>query len=198
MLSKRLRELRRERGITQTELAGRLGVTQQAVAKWESARSLPEPGAVAGLAKFFGVSSDYLLGVGDLLRPAGEFANVKIIGTVKAGYNALAYEDDLGTAPAAVKNAELYRYLTVRGDSMAPLIRDGDLALVRLQPTLNNGDLGVVVYGDGEATLKKYLRAGDTVTLEPFNDEYEPLTIRGNDINGLIIFGKVVETHTRW
>lgn len=198
MLATRLKALRKERKLTQEDLAKQFGVTQQAIAKWESARALPESQTIAGLAEFFEVSSDFLLGITDSFYPAGPFSSVKIIGTVKAGYDALAYEEDLGTAPAAVSDAEQYRYLVVRGDSMAPLIREGDLALVRLQPVLQNGDLGVVIYNDGEATLKKYYYADGTVVLKPFNDEYETITIQGRDLENLIIFGKVVETSTKW
>lgn len=134
----------------------------------------------------------------DSFYTADPFAGVKIIGTVKAGYDALAYEEDLGTSPAAVKDPEEYRYLVVKGDSMAPFIREGDLALVKLQQTLRNGDLGVVIYKDGEATLKKYYYDGTAVILEPFNDEYETVTISGQDLKNLIIFGKVIETSTKW
>lgn len=198
MLSKRLKTLRKERRLTQTDLAKRFGVTQQAIAKWESALSLPDYSTIARLAAFFEVSSDYLLGITDSFYTAGPFSSVKIIGAVKAGYDALAYEEDLGTAPAAVKDSEEYRYLVVKGDSMAPFIREGDLALVRLQPTLRSGDLGVVIYRDGEATLKKYYNEGGAVILEPFNSEYETVTIEGRDLEYLIVFGKVVETSTKW
>ncbi len=198
MISIRLKELRKKRKLTQSGLAELLGVTQQAIAKWEAARALPEPSAITRLADLFAVSSDYLLGLTNSLLPAGTFSGVRIIGSVKAGYGGLANEEDMGTAPAAVEDAEQYRYLVVRGDSMAPLIREGDLALVRLQTTLRNGELGVFIYQGEEATLKKYRREDGAVILEPFNDAYETITISGPDLEGLIIFGKVVETHTRW
>lgn len=198
MLSKRLRSLRKEWGLTQGALAERFGVTQQAIAKWEAGRALPEPGTISRIAEFFAVTADYLLGLSDSLSPAGPFSAVRIVGAVKAGYDALAVEEDLGSAPADVADGEQYRYLTVRGDSMAPYIREGDLALVRLQNHLQNGDLGVVLYGDEEATLKKYYYSGGTVTLVPFNDAYETVTLRGPALARLMIFGKVVETHTKW
>jgi len=198
MLSRRLKAVRKERKLTQADLAKHLGITQQAIAKWESSLSFPDSDTIARLACFFEISSDYLLGITDSFSPEDSFSNVKIIGTVKAGYGALAYEEDLGTAPAAVKNADAYRYLIVKGDSMEPFIRDGDFALVRLQQTLQSGDLGVVIYKDGEATLKKYYQVNGTVVLEPFNNEYETLTIQRHDLNDLIIFGKVIETHTKW
>ena len=198
MLSEKLKQLRKELKLTQGELAARFGVTQQAIAKWEAGRALPETETISRIAGFFGVTADYLLDMTDAFIPAGPASSVRIIGTVKAGYNALALEEDLGSALAEVKNAEEYRYLVVNGDSMAPYIREGDLALVRLQSELKNGDLGVVIYGDGEATLKKYYFSNGTVTLIPFNDAYKTVTLSGNELDGLIIFGKVVETKTKW
>ena len=198
MLAKKLKQLRKEQKLTQGTLAARFGVTQQAIAKWEAGHALPEPETISRIAKFFAVSTDYLLGVTDSVTAMGPVSSVRIIGTVKAGYNAFALEEDLGSAIAEVKDPEAYRYLLVKGDSMAPYIREGDLALVRLQPMLQNGDLGVVIYGDNEATLKKYDYADGVVTLVPFNDAYETVTIRGSELDRFMIFGRIVETRTNW
>ena len=74
-----------------------------------------------------------------------------------------AYEEDYGKEYARVKDPSSYFYLVVRGDSMEPRIHDGDLALVHRQDTLENGDLGVLIYGDeGEGTLKRYLQRAST------------------------------------
>ena len=84
-------------------------------------------------------------------------------------------------------------------DSMEPRISDGDLALVHRQNTLDNGDLGVLVYGaDGEGTLKKYIQRGNSVVLQPFNPAYDEMVIKGEDLNHLHIAGRVVETKAKW
>lgn len=61
MLSETLKRLRDYRGITQAELAQILGITQQAVAKWERNKSEPDSSGLKQLSKYFGVSIDYLL-----------------------------------------------------------------------------------------------------------------------------------------
>ena len=204
MFSERLKALRKERKLSQAALSAQLGVTQQAVGKWETGRSTPDPATVARLAALLGTTPDVLLGVSpapqDFGGPLGAYMEspVPVVGSVRAGYGALAFEEDYGTEPAPVKDPENYFYLVVKGDSMEPRIHDGDYALVRRQPTLNNGDLGVMVFDEGEGTLKRYIRRGNAVILQPFNPDYPEKVIRGADLERLYIAGKVVETKTKW
>ena len=123
---------------------------------------------------------------------------VPVIGTVRAGFGALAFEEDYGEEPANVKNPDNYFYLIVKGDSMEPRIQDGDLALVHRQQTLESGELGVVVYGEGSGTLKKFIRRDNAIILQPFNPAYQPQIVMGEDLNSLYIAGKVVETKAKW
>ncbi|MEW5954162.1 MAG: helix-turn-helix domain-containing protein [Bacillota bacterium] len=62
--SARLKELREEYGLTQKELAGKIGAKRGTIAAWEAGR-LPERQAVERLADFFGATTDYLLGRSD-------------------------------------------------------------------------------------------------------------------------------------
>lgn len=207
MFSERLKTLRKKKGLSQGALSAQLGVTQQAVGKWETGRSTPDPATVARLAELLDTTTDILLGVmpaqpqrQDFGGPVGSYAEspVPVVGTVRAGYGALAFEEDYGVEMAPVKDPDNYFYLIVKGDSMEPRIHDGDYALVRRQPTLSNGELGVMVFGEGEGTLKRYLQRGNAVVLQPFNPAYDELVIRGEELEDLYIVGKVVETKTKW
>ena len=109
MLKFRLKQLRKKCGMTQSALAGELYITQQAVAKWEAGRALPAPGMIPRIAGFFGVTADYLLDMADRFAAPGPVSQVRIVGAVKAGYDGFAFEEELGFAPAEVKNAEEYR-----------------------------------------------------------------------------------------
>ncbi|MGM9631238.1 helix-turn-helix domain-containing protein [Butyricicoccus sp.] len=60
-ISDRIRELRRARGISQEELAEEIGVSRQAVSKWESGQSVPDLDRVIALSDYFEVTTDYLL-----------------------------------------------------------------------------------------------------------------------------------------
>lgn len=202
LFSQNIKKLRKDRKLSQSRLAKELQVTQQAVGKWETGKSVPDTDTLRRISEYFKTSVDWLLGVDRLVENAvaaasGDFA-IPIIGTVKAGYNALAYNDDFGVEYANVRNPEEYFYLIVKGDSMEPRIKDGDLALVHKQNTLNDGDLGVIVYGDNEGTLKRFVKKGNTIILQPFNPEYEAKVITGEDLKDVYIAGKVVETKTKW
>lgn len=200
---KQLREMRKRKGLTQEMLAADLGVSQQAVAKWEAGRALPAPEMLLHLAHYFGISLEYLL-AGQDTQANNPFPRrlqpvmLPVIGTVKAGYGLPAYEEDQGQEPAFVREPQDYFYLVVQGDSMEPYIREGDLALVRRQPVLENGDLGVVIYGEEEGTLKRFRQERGRVVLEAFNPAYEPYVIEGEDLTRLQIAGRVMETKTRW
>ena len=61
MFSSKLRELRAKKELSQAELAKRLGVTQQAVGRWERDKNLPDNDVLKKISVMFNVSIDYLL-----------------------------------------------------------------------------------------------------------------------------------------
>ena len=62
MFSERIKRLRKQKGATQSDIANLVGVTYQAVGKWERGIATPDYEALVKLAGYFGVSTDYLLG----------------------------------------------------------------------------------------------------------------------------------------
>ena len=61
----RLKDLRNEKGISLKYLAKEIGVTDMAISRWENEKRIPNIENLASLAKYFGVSTDYLLGLED-------------------------------------------------------------------------------------------------------------------------------------
>ena len=66
----KLQELRKQKGITQEELASVLYVSRTAVSKWESGRGYPTIESLKAIADFYGLSVDELLSSGELLAVA--------------------------------------------------------------------------------------------------------------------------------
>ena len=64
-LSQRLKELREERGLNQTELSKQINVSQPTIARWEAGDRAPSIDMLILLAQFFKCSTDYLVGLED-------------------------------------------------------------------------------------------------------------------------------------
>ena len=74
-------------------------------------------------------------------------------------------------------------------------IFDGDLALVRPQPTADDGDT-VVAMVEGEATLKRFFRETDHIRLQPANAAMLPILVRPEK-GDVAIVGKVIGVYRR-
>ena len=61
----RLKELRQEKGLSQAQLAKATGISTGAIGFWETGERVPNALAIKTLAKYFGVTTDYLLGLED-------------------------------------------------------------------------------------------------------------------------------------
>ena len=69
MRYERIRDLREDRDLTQAQVAGQLGLGQRAYAYYESGARMLPPEILTALAHFYGVSTDYLLGLTDVKQP---------------------------------------------------------------------------------------------------------------------------------
>ena len=65
-IGKIIKELRKENNMSQTQLAKVLCTTQDTISLWELGKSMPDANNIVKLAKFFGVSADYLLGIEEI------------------------------------------------------------------------------------------------------------------------------------
>ncbi|MFS7259070.1 helix-turn-helix domain-containing protein [Carnobacterium divergens] len=81
--------------------------------------------------------------------------------------------------------------VVIKGNSMEPLIMDGEQVFIRHQPSVENGEIAIVAILDDGITCKKvyYDDAEGTVTLESVNDDYEDMVFPVEDIR---IIGKVL------
>lgn len=65
MLGEQIKRLRMCKGLTQVEMAKIFGVTKQSVSNWENENIMPSVDLLVKIAKFFSVSTDYILGLSD-------------------------------------------------------------------------------------------------------------------------------------
>lgn len=199
----RLKELRAERGLNQTELARELGTTQSNISGWETGKWEADNTALQQIAGFFGVTVDYLLGRSDSRTaplPSDGVIEYPVIGSVRAGMGGNVVSEETGdtrlvAASAVHGRADDYFVLRVRGDSMYPEVLDGDCVLVRKTPSVESGSMAVVLYDGDCATVKwvRYVEGEDWVDLVPNNPTFPPARIFGADLENCKILGEVVD-----
>lgn len=108
--------------------------------------------------------------------------NVPLVGSAPCGTPVFAEENIECTYPVSTALAKKsFRYFLLRatGDSMNKKgIQDGNLVLVRQQPTAENGDT-VVALIDGQATIKEFHRQSQAVVLRPrsTNKQHQPIIL---------------------
>lgn len=101
-VARRLAEARRARGITQEELAGRLGVSRQAVSNWERGEASPDTDNLIALARLYGMSLDDLLGVERDDAGAGDGVDAAAPGNTQEPYASSDLGADAGEALASM------------------------------------------------------------------------------------------------
>jgi repressor LexA len=122
-------------------------------------------------------------------RPNG----IPLVGRVAAGEPILAEQnlEEYVHLESWFRTDDSSFALRVRGDSMIDAgIEDGDLVIVRSQPRVDNGQIGVALL-DEEATVKRIYDEGDRWRLQPENPNLEPRFVPKADSN-FRIAGKVV------
>jgi repressor LexA len=122
---------------------------------------------------------------------------IPLVGAIAAGDPIAAIEDveeELAISPCLF-GCEACFALRVTGDSMTgACIRDGDLAVIRRQPTVENGEIAAVLVEEmlTEATLKIVRTTPSALTLAPANPKYKPMVFKGPARRRVTIVGKLV------
>jgi len=118
--------------------------------------------------------------------------SIPILGSTAAGMPITAMENQEGfiTVDASLVHAGQVFALKVKGDSMVEAgILDGDLAIIRLQPNVENGEIALAITDDEDATIKRIYKHGRQIELRSENKNYQPLVF---DAPRVRIQGKVI------
>lgn len=196
-MANNLKTARKSAGMTQSEVAARIGITQNGYSYWENNKAKIDHESLAKLAALFGVTTDFLLGITD--EPEAKIERIPVLGSVPAGIPLEAIEDiiDWEEIPRAMcSGGREYFALQVNGDSMWPDYLPGDVVIVQKTPTCESGDVCVVYVNGYDATLKQVkLHEDGSLTIIPKNQSYSPRTFSREEIQELpvSIAGVVVE-----
>lgn len=200
--SNRLKQLREEKGLSQSEVAKIIGVGRTTYLKWENGENQPTR-KLDQLSQFFGVSIDYLLGKSDVKNIKSKNLHsrgirIPVLGRVVAGIPIEAVEEILDyeeITPELAATGEFFA-LKIRGHSMEPRMMEGDVVIVRKQEDVESGDVAIVLVNGNEATVKRVKKQEEGITLIATNTSvYEPHFYSNKEIKNLPvqILGKVVE-----
>ncbi len=203
MLGERIKELRKNKGILQKELADRLSVGKSTVAMWETNKREPDAETIAKIADALGVTTDMLLRENGVsvtlpepnaqLLPSEYIRMIPCFESASAGFGTDAQNRIIELIPIYIVNEQEAAEticITVRGDSMHPRIEDGDIVQVHKQDTAETGDIVVILDGD-EAFVKRFIHGKNGVILESFNPAYPPMKFTKEESNRLRIVGVV-------
>lgn len=124
-----------------------------------------------------------------------ETKKIPIIASVKCGPNGYAFEETDGHVMVDDSYKGNIKAFRCRGDSMNGIgIYEGDIAIVRMQEEVEDGELAVVVINGEEGALKRVRKHEDVLILESYNVAYPPRVFTGKEMNDVRIVGKVMET----
>lgn len=124
------------------------------------------------------IEGDFHLSGAHIAAAAEEAESVQLplYGRIAAGtpIEALRDPDNFIDVPAALLSGGDHYALEVDGDSMVEAgILDGDTVIIKQTDTAENGAIVVAFIDDGEVTLKRLRRKGNSIALEPANAAYE-------------------------
>ena len=202
----RIRQVRQEQDVTQQELADYIGVSKQAVYKYENniVTNIPTD-KVDAIAKRLKVSPAYLMGweeqptpkpnsptpIPPGFEPMPKMKKIPLIGSIACG-DPITAEQNIEKMVDVPENIRCDFSLTCHGDSMVDAgIHDKDVVYIRIQPVVENGEIAAVRI-DGEATLKRVYYNPGTLTLMPANPAYAPMVYTGSQLEEVHIEGKAV------
>lgn len=202
-----IKELRLKLGLTQQELADKVGYTSRSsINKIETCQNGISQSKILNFANALGVSPDALFDMAPTNSTkkcecsnvsaiyADNFYNIPVYASASAGFGAYACSDIIDYISIRITNpADVPQTIAikVKGDSMYPKIEDGDTIVVHKQDTVDSGSLAVVLL-DGEEALVKKVEYGETwIDLVSINPEYQTRHFENEEVLRLKVVGLV-------
>ena len=173
---------------TRAEACKDLEIPYSTFTDWCNANIYPRIDKIELLANYFDIKKSDLVENKEKTDKLGNpVVEIPILGTVKAGYDYLAQENWIGTIDIDKKLADSGEFfaLKVKGDSMAPVLIEDDIVIIKKQDDFENGDIVVAIVNGDEATIKKGKKSESKILLQPFNTNYDPLIFTEEEMDAI-------------
>jgi len=193
----RMKERRKELGLSAEYVAEKLGVSPATIYRYEKGEIEKMPGNILEpISKILHTTPAYLMGwdenpAPDNIIPMPSMGRVPLLGNIACGEPITAEEnvEDIVDLPEHIKADFALR---CHGDSMINArIFDGDIVYIRQQPDVANGEIAAVLIGT-EATLKRVYHYTGRLELRPENPTFPVLSYEGAQLADVRIIGKAV------
>lgn len=197
------KQLRKEKKLTQEQIADRLGVSKSTVSMYENGGRVPPYEMMERIGRLFDVDMNRLFGQPSVaalpqnLRPV-QTRRFPMLGEIACGEPIVANAEYEVYVDAST-DVKADFCLTAKGDSMiGARIQDGDVVFIRAQEMVENGKIAAVII-DNEATLKRwyYFPEKQKLVLTPENPAYEPLVYVGDELADIKCIGLAVSVMSR-
>lgn len=127
---------------------------------------------------------------------------IPVYGNIAAGIPIEAIEDiiDQEEIPTEMTNSGEYIALRVKGSSMEPRIKEGDVVIIKRQETIENGEIAAVLVNGNDVTLKQVKVEDNGIWLIPFNSAFPHKFYTKKECTDLPvrILGKMVELRAKF
>lgn len=218
-----IKKYRDEHSMTLRDFAGKCGMSHSYIAMLEEGKNsktgepmTPTLSTLKKISAALDISLNELMTISDdmpvKLEPSNNVQTfisyshkgiqIPVYGSVVAGIPLEAITDieDYEEIPSEMAKCGKYAALKIKGNSMEPRFTEGDVVIVRLQETVENGDIAIVMVNGDEATCKKIKRTPEGVMLISTNPAYEPMFYSNKEIEEkpVRIWGKVVELRAKF
>ncbi|HTP64221.1 MAG TPA: XRE family transcriptional regulator [Geobacteraceae bacterium] len=199
LISKRVKQLRMAKGLTQKEFADSLGIVQGYLSGIERGKKIPSYSLLMALCYVHNVSKEWLFGgknddlaesqLSDAHFSSHAGKSVPLLKGIEEGFPERISRDNLTGFIQLPDIPDGCFAIIAEGDFMAPTVRDGDLVIFRPGKDVDNRSIVLMSNKWGEVILRRFRKTGGEEYFSPENTAYSPFKADADTR----IFGTVID-----
>ena len=201
IMSQNIQRLMEKHGKDRNDICRDLGFKYTTFTDWINGNTYPRIDKIELMANYFNVSKSELVEAYTDSRQS-QTVIIPVLGRVADGIPLTAAEYIIDTEEISQAMAADGEYfgLQVKGDSMEPRIKNGDVVIVRKQSDADDGDLVIALVNGDDAVVKRLKKYKDGIALISSNPIYEPMFFSKSEIEEkpVEIIGKVKELRAKF